>query len=449
MKLLLFLDDWCLDTGSNITRRFAQAKPVPLDRRTAIAMARSSIIYDPDKRRYRSWSKKLTSTRAWQWESTDGVDWKRTKHSLRVHKDENFPFEQTWFHDPWDSNRERRYKMVLQPCLKGGPRTSALGFSSDGIHWKKHPECKWDWEPGNFSDTINVMFFNPFTKQWTIVCRKYLADRRVALTHSSDLEHWTEPEVVIHPDALDPSYLQFYGMCPTLYENEIFVGLFQCYQTPPEFGSDHEYMQRVKMAGSVQPQLTYSYDGRHWLRSDRTFTMPRPEPGEFGGSCIYPHAITPGTKDRLFVYSLGTTQDHGRYVEPTQAPREGMLVHTLRRDGFAYLESAGGIGYLATRTLIPKNGDLRLNYQAPAGRVLVQLSSPDWKPIPGFSFDDCMPLVGDEVRGKVRWKRRSNVKKLVGRPLRVEVKLLDARLYAVCLDCGLWYTCTKEPMDRI
>jgi hypothetical protein len=91
---------------------------------------------------------------------------------------------------------------------------------------------------------------------------------------------------------------------------------------------------------------------------------------------------------------------------------------------------------------------LTVNYEAPSGLVLTQISKTNGEPVPGCSFDDCIPLQGDEVRGTARWKRRKSLRGLLGKPLRIEFKLRDARLYAVRLDCQFWYTGTKKPIER-
>ena len=79
----------------------------------------------------------------------------------------------------------------------------------------------------------------------------------------------------------------------------------------------------------------------------------------------------------------------------------------------------------------------------------VQICDPAQKAIPGYTFDDCRPLQGDEVAAPVRWKRKRDLAALVGRPLRLEVRLYDARLYALRVDGAWWYTNTPQPVAGI
>ena len=62
-------------------------------------------------------------------------------------------------------------------------------------------------------------------------------------------------------------------------------------------------------------------------------------------------------------------------------------MHLLRLDGFVYLESTGGPGLLATRPLFLHSADVRLNVQA-AHEVRVQVTDPEGRPIPGYTFAD-------------------------------------------------------------
>ncbi len=446
MKTMLFLDDWLLDRKRDVVRRFPSALQVALNSRTSKDMARCSVLYDLKARKYRALGKKLGSRQAMQWESTDGVTWRRNKFSMRVHKTQNFPFEQTWFYDRWDKNPQRRFKMMAYPYEQGnngGP--GILAFSPDGNKWTLHPECEWLSDEFRGSDTTNVLYFNPIQSEWILICRKYHADRRIALVRSKDLIHWTKPEVVLHPDSADPDLFQFYGMSAINYENDYFIGIIQGYQPPVEL-SGRISGERVKMDGSVTPQLAYSYDGLHWLRSNRSAVIQRNRPGEVGAGCIYPHSIIQRPDGGLNLYSLGASRDHGMHGQPGYT--EGMLLHQLRADGFAFLEPIGGMGQITTRVVVPRSGALRLNFEAPAGEVRVQLTARNGECLKGFSFEDCVPLRGDARRKKVTWKGSGSVKSVLGKPLRIEINMNDARLYALHWDVGLWYTGTREPVDR-
>ena len=452
MKTFLFLDDWFLDSKVDIVRRFSKAVPVAIPDAHRFSM--SSIIWDEEKKHYSALVKMLyydpKGAPPALYISSDGINWKKTKRNLKfqfinrprkeVPIPNSFSFEQSWFYDKWDSNSDRRYKVLLWPYPKGldENKPGLIGCSANGIRWSLNPKHKWY---PNASDTNNNIFYNPFSKKWSVICRKHNLDRRVAMTESADLENWTEPRIILQPDVLDSPFLQFYGMAATLYEDEYFIGIVQCFNVPMEEINPWS-KGRVKMQGSVDVQLTYSYDGECWLRSDRSNIIQRTELGTYGGTCIYSTAIVDSPdKKKIYIYSIGTLRDHCKGGKPPKGypVSNKLMLHTLRHDGFACLEPIGGWGQFITKTLIPKSGKLTVNYHAPVGQVLVQVTNSKRKPLPGYSFSDCIPLTGDKIHGNVRWKRHKNLSNLVGKPIRIEFRLFDARIYALRLDCNLWY----------
>lgn len=447
MKLFLFLDDWFLDYKIDIKRRFCSAKPMEVE--DALRLVRYRVIYDPFAKRFRAWGKdSYSDTEAKLMESGDGIHWEDTGNRMQVYPLQNF-YEQSWMYDPWDSDDSRRYKMTNWPyemSIEGG--AGVLSFSSDGIVWRNALDCKWFDRPGG-SDTSNGIFYNPFRRLWSVFCRRHNTDRRIFITESEDLINWTKPRLVFHPDSLDPDFLQFYGMIAQPYENEYLIGAMQCYQVPSD--ENNPWLEgRVKMYGVTDTQLAYSYEGEQWIRSDRTPLIERPEPGQYGHGGLYTTCMAIPEDGDIYFYSIGYITDHGIFDVPAgYASNESLLLHKLRKDGFACLEPTGGYGRFYTRPLVPKEGELTLNYQAPSGRLLVQICETNKTPIPGFTFEECIPLTADETAGKVRWKNHEDLRSLIGRPIKIEIKMIDARLYAIRLESKLWFGNTPEPTDGI
>jgi|GEM_PF-4383594 len=447
MKLFLFLDDWFLDYKMDIRQRFCSAKPVEVV--DAIRFVRYRVIYDPLLKKFRAWGKDAyEDLEAKEIESQDGIHWEETGNRMPVYKYQNF-YEQSWMYDPWDSDESRRYKMTNWPyemSIEGGP--GVVSVSPDGNQWQTDGQYKWFDRAGG-SDTSNGIFYNTFRKVWSVFCRRHNTDRRVFITESSDLINWTQPRLVIHPDSLDPAFQQFYGMIAQPYENDYLIGALQCYQVPSD--ENNEWMDgRIKMLGVTDTQLTYSYEGEQWIRSDRTPLIERAEPGQYGHGGLYTTSMAVPDGDDIFFYSIGYITDHGVFdTPPGYTSTEQLVLHKLRRDGFACLEPTGGFGHLYTRPLVPQDGILALNYQAPAGIVSVQICDTNKTPIPGFTFEDCIPLRGDEISGEVKWKTKENLKSLIGRPVKIEIKMMDARLYAIKMESKLWFGNTPEPTDRL
>jgi hypothetical protein len=107
------------------------------------------------------------------------------------------------------------------------------------------------------------------------------------------------------------------------------------------------------------------------------------------------------------------------------------LTHTLRKDGFMYLRSRGDWAAFGSKPLVLFDNQLTMNIEAPFGEAHYQLTSIDSKPLDGFSYEDCEPLVsGDSLEHPLRWRGRG-VQDVVGEPIRLQVKFRDARIYAL------------------
>ena len=67
---------------------------------------------------------------------------------------------------------------------------------------------------------------------------------------------------------------------------------------------------------------------------------------------------------------------------------------------------------------------------ASQGRTRVELQDASGKPLPGFTLDDCAPLVGDHIEQAVSWKGAA-LAALAGQPVRLRFELQDADLFSL------------------
>ena len=113
----------------------------------------------------------------------------------------------------------------------------------------------------------------------------------------------------------------------------------------------------------------------------------------------------------------------------------GWQHHILRKDGFVFLRSIG-TGRFGMKGMRPARGDLNINFKAPYGRVRVQASDLHFNPLEGFTFDDCVPLQGDELHAPVRWKDKTSQDLVdMGQSCRLEFEMFEANIYAVRWTC--------------
>jgi hypothetical protein len=481
MKSILFFDDWMLDWRWNIARRFGRPvlvneplvfdSPHPLARP---AKGYTNVIRNPESGLWQMWYEvagsrplpggNFTGTLCYA-DSEDGFHWtypdlgfseqmgvgEELINSVGFDVPPIGTAKVAW--DPEETDPARRYKLPAQLDQPGLP-PFGMYVSPDGKTWNYLHNSSWfPDEPTRMgSDTDNNLLRNPMTDRYQIICRAACMDRRVAITESEDLVRWTPPRVILFPDALDEPLLQLYSMAQFRYHDH-FIGLMQVQHVA---GTE---MGAVKWGGKVDNELVYSYNGTAWNRTDREPFIGRQEPGETGGEEMYANSMVEEPDGSLRFYSFGDSHEHGSPSlggAPEGLEHElGYVVHRLRADGFAYVEPPGGYGYLGTRQILPRNGDLRLNVQAPNGRVWVQVSrtlshdngASQSQPIAGLRFEDCVPLSGDHTATAVQWKDGRGLDEFVDQGIRLEFKLFQARLYALHWDFRI---CYGDPvMERI
>lgn len=437
MKTLLFFDDWYLESYSNI--RIKMGKPKWIEEATfadpgyVTSANYPSVFWDEKMRRWRAFYQartreyihKSTNLLATA-ESDDGIHWHVPDLNMQFQDPERKIVNEVFpagrgpergcvYLDQRETGLERRYKLMYAP----GPKMY-VAFSSDGYRWKQVPDVSWgDW----LSDTAMVIYYNKHRDSYVTVCRQNLGDRRPALVETRDWRTWSKPQVVVHPDPLDPPLVQFYGM-PTFPYEEMYVGflwVFHCdpHQIPADTSKYH---------GPIDSQLTYSYDGWHFNRTFREPFIARNEPGLPGCGSIYSCSLCIDEQNIIRIYSAGHLYEHGRGGWEENG---SLLLHTLRLDGFMYLESTSNLARVMTRCLLFHEPMLKINVQAPQGEVRVQLSDEMGKPLTGFSFDDCIPFKGDELFWEPQWHSGKTLKDALNRPVRVEAQMAEARLYAI------------------
>ena len=494
MKLFLFLDDWMIDDCKDVERRYGKPKeegPV-----IAGEFGSESTIELPGDQWPTKWrmfyTRRLRPDEITEpgmnprsqfclAESDDGIEWRRAKlpddYRPVAHYD-NCVFAETakqirW--DPFDEDPQRRYKAGFGSVEYEGSAdrpwdNNIIGWSADGIRWDtfRNPDYAYYTRVGG-NDGTRTPFYSPITKQWHMVCRPYCPDRRLAITSSPDLKKWTDVYTVMHPDGLDGPGLQFYGLRVWPYGvtngsgtaddfEGYFIGSLNVYRASlGERGPWSDVWQgECKWLGEGWSELAYSYNGLYWNRTDRQPILGRDDPdanqGFWTDSYIIGYdgeqvrwAVKRNTNShavRGFLSQAEMRSNGGGSSDGTQVLPKRMQYSwrhaTMRKDGFAYLRS-NGLGRVSLKGMVPSEGNLNINYLAPYGRVRVQACDINFKPLQGFTFDECVALQGDELHASVRWKNKS-AHDLVGQHVRLEFELFDAHLYAVRWTCDhLWY----------
>ena len=339
-----------------------------------------------------------------------------------------------------------------------GDRRMYFGFSEDGLTFEADPENTW---MDDICDTWTGVLYEDQRECFHLFGRPGCADRRVCLVTTSDFAEFSSPVTVLQADAGDPVLTEVYGMPSFRYE-DMYTGFPQMY-----YPSSYE-RRRIKTEGKVEPHLAYSYNSTNWYRTERQPFVPLRSLGEIGGGCAYLNAMVRTSEDKILLYVDGSRGDHAShaYMEEEGLDTDGWfgtLIYELRLDGFSYLASSAREGRLRTKAIIPREPQFTINIRtAPHTSVRVQIidgghveqghepafsTRVEEDPIPGFSFEESIPVSGDHLYASVRWRDRENLAELVGRPVRVEIQAVEAEIYGLRLDHqGYW---SHRMIDRL
>ena len=299
--------------------------------------------------------------------------------------------------------------------------------SRDGLRWEADFRVAWN-KPGWHPEPPVYLFRNAHTGRYGMTSRPGHGDRRVVLLDSADTRDWSAPELLLQPDALDEELLQFYGM-PVFPYGGAYVGLLWTFHV----SSTDPVDKYNRSLGWIDCQLAYSYDGRRFQRGLREPFIPRNGPGEYGGGHIQPSALVEAG-DEIRIYSTGGKHTHGMGARFEDRPDgrsglEAILCHTLRKDGFFHLEPAGGWAEITSKPLALRDPEVTANLAAPHGEARYQITDVESRPLPGMTFDDCVPIVErDEIAWPLRF-REASLGAVLNRPIRIEVRWLNGRLY--------------------
>ena len=347
------------------------------------------------------------------------------------------------FKDPVESNPGRRYKMLYHIDQNGDSGLLCEAFSPDGIHW-----TPWEGNPIGRSDAQDTVYWD-YKNQKYMACPRcmrkpnnlYLYEdppiriRVVGQIESNDFEHWSDKVPIVKADEQDEAYdRQFYHMQVMQYEG-VYIGFPGVFRIVPEY--ERQEKLEPKRMDNVDIQLTFSRDGRRWMRAGNrgVFIPNSPNKGSYDYGLIWtlqePLPII--VNDEIWIYYIGQPGLHWYYSRGE--PQEGSVcLAKLRLDGFVSLDAAEK-GTLTTKPFpIVEGSDIRgleINSKtAKQGFISVEVLDLHERPIPGFTKEDCDAFIGDEVRHTVTWNGKTDMSRLEGKVVRLRFYLGKAKLFA-------------------
>lgn len=204
-------------------------------------------------------------------------------------------------------------------------------------------------------------------------------------------------------------------------------------------------------AGLCHVRIGFSHDGYHWrYPTGRPAWLESGAPGELDAGWMMAFSSLVEHEDELYFYYGASIYDHDWCLNPnfslkTDIPFEeyrrgsitGMMAK-IKRDRFGSL-AAVWRGYVDVDADHRMGEELCVNVQAKNGSVRIALaektdayhgSGRRHEALPGFSFDDCLPITGDCVRAPVRFKTKRVAEIPPDLPLTVRIELNSAEIFA-------------------
>ena len=363
------------------------------------------------------------------------------------------------FIDPHDGDPKRRYKMLF-----GFPGHARVGTSHDGIHWTL-PDRPLSKTPTDW-DTQKIAFWDPRINKYVVYLRVlmegenvlpypfvspiqsdppalsprlYRPKRALGRFETDDItQPWPDDriQIIMTADEHDPYGSDIYhpgGVYRYPYADDAY------FMFPLTYQHFREREGHPENDGVNDTQFAASRDGIHWMRYDRRPFIPRGLPGDPDAGDTHATGYFIRKGNYLYQYYAGWPWTHGGFRLLRWAERQdrknwgrqfiGVVVHRL--DGFVSVDAPQDGGYVITPPLIFDGHRLELNIDVSAmGGARVEIQDEAGKPIPGYTLDDCNLLLMNDVAHTVRWKGRSDVTPLAGKPVRLKIAMRSARLYA-------------------
>lgn len=373
-------------------------------------------------------------------ESVDGIHWKKpelgliefdgsTKNNIvlkGIGSHNLAPFRD----DNPDCPADQKYKAL------GGDEKGLYAFkSADGLRWELLSPSPVITD-GVF-DSQNLAFWDPVRKCYVEFHRDFRDGiRDIKTCTSTDFVNWSHPQWLSYGDApaehLYTNQITPYARAPHIYMGFPMRLIFD--RNP--IGHDvHEVSDGVFMT---------SRDGRRFTRWLEAIIRPGAQRDRWvnrnnmtAWGIVETASAIPDAPNELSIYVT-----EGYYTGHSTRLRR----YTTRLDGFVSVHAGSVSGGFTTYPLdFSQAGDgsrndrpdtdgiaLHINYAtSAAGYVLCELLDGDGDPIPGFTFNDCDEIYGDQVDRVVSWRGKSDLSFCSGKPIRLRFKMYDSDLYSI------------------
>ncbi len=236
--------------------------------------------------------------------------------------------------------------------------------------------------------------------------------RVIARRESADGYEFSDPEIILMPDAGDPLDQQFYYLA-VHRQDDWHIGLL----------GDFEAVDQTQ-----DLNIVVSRDGHSWTRPTRSPFIPRVEAEPDGMNVYAINSLIDAGDDWLLIYRGGYRPHNDAEIRSDISSTMRMARFGKRR--FVGLDTAGNRdarlvtgGFVLTCPEITLDAEIR-------GKLRAELCDAFGNPVPGFRREDFLPVTGDSRRHVLRWNGKSAAPYQFD-PVSLRIEATDSTLYAL------------------
>jgi len=298
--------------------------------------------------------------------------------------------------------------------------------SADGIHWRRLPEPL----VVEYSDTQIVAYYDTvlgkyvmYTRWWQVGprtdklppdirhCWTGVGRRSIGRSESADFRQFPVSEKILEPTpAMRPS--------DVLYTN--------CRTTIPGAPDHHVMFPAVWHMDDDTTSIVMlsSNDGKVWHYLPGGPVLETAAFGQWDGGCVFARPNLIELPDGSFALP------YTGYLFPHKYARGAWEFHpgyAVWPKGRIVALEAPEYGEFATVAIMPPGRKLLINAVTKrAGEIRVQVDG-----VPGRTFADCDPIVGDQYRKPVTWKGQADLGHRNGSPIVLRFRMTKAKLFGL------------------
>ncbi|MCR6722130.1 MAG: hypothetical protein NVV59_17995 [Chitinophagaceae bacterium] len=237
--------------------------------------------------------------------------------------------------------------------------------------------------------------------------------------------YWVGADTLDKADPVVNDRPQLYSLNAVAYES-IMLGEFYIH-----LGPHNSVCEEGEFPKITELKLGFSRDGFHWHRPERTpFIAPTQKEGDWDRAYLH------GTNGVFLVMGDSLWFPYTGYAGVAPDGSKGMYtgasigMATLRRDGFASMETSGKKGVLLTKPVVFSGSQLFVNIDNPKGELKVEVLDESGKKIKGFGTAECVPVSTNSTIHKITWKGKESLAELAGKNVRFRFHLSNGKLYS-------------------